>query len=78
MSQVTITAKTGPALQVTSLVLTEITNLNFDLANRTLSVLQGCDCCYLHYFRTNFYSCSFVTLRCQMLSGLHSGQHCQY
>ena len=41
MSQVTITAKTGPALQVTSLVLTEITNLNFDLANRTLSVLQG-------------------------------------
>lgn len=41
MSQVTITAKTGPAQQVTSFVLTNVTNINFDLANRELDVITS-------------------------------------
>jgi len=35
-SQATITGKTGPATTVTSLVLTNLTKFNMDLANKVL------------------------------------------
>lgn len=40
-SQVTVTAKTGPAVQATALIITEVTNMNFDLVKRVLQVFQG-------------------------------------
>lgn len=40
-SQITITAKTGPASQVTTLILAGITGLNLDLDKRIATVFQG-------------------------------------
>lgn len=39
-SQVTVTAKTGPALQATAMVLGDVQNINFDLARRVVQVFQ--------------------------------------
>lgn len=41
MSQVTITAKTGPAIQVTTQVIANVTDINFDLAHRELDVVTS-------------------------------------
>jgi len=40
-STVTITAKIGPAIQATSLVLTGVTSVNYDLEKRVLEINQG-------------------------------------
>lgn len=40
MSQVTVTAKTGPGIQNTAIVLGDVTNINFDLARRVVQVFQ--------------------------------------
>ena len=40
-SQVTVTAKTGPAKQNTAIVLGNVTNINFDLARRVVQVFQS-------------------------------------
>jgi len=40
-STVTITAKIGPAIQVTSLVLTGVTSVNWDLDKRVLEINCG-------------------------------------
>jgi hypothetical protein len=40
-SQVTVTAKAGPALQATSLVLGAVTYIIFDLVARVVQVGQG-------------------------------------
>lgn len=40
-SQVTITAKTGPAIQVTSQVITNVTDINFDLVHRELDIITS-------------------------------------
>lgn len=37
-SQVTVTAKTGPAVQNTAIVVTNIAEINFDLANRVVHI----------------------------------------
>lgn len=37
-SQLTVTAKTGPAIQATSLVLGNVTNINFNLVQRIVTV----------------------------------------
>jgi hypothetical protein len=37
-SQLTVTAKTGPAQQNTALVLADVTSINFDLVGRTARV----------------------------------------
>lgn len=39
-SQVTVTAKTGPGLQNTAVVLPNVTNINFDLIAREVQVLH--------------------------------------
>lgn len=39
-SKVTVTAKTGPAVQNTALVLNNLTDIRFDLANLMLYVTQ--------------------------------------
>lgn len=41
MSQVTVTAKSGPGFQATALVVTGVTNIQFDLVGRVLSLFQG-------------------------------------
>ena len=41
MSTATITAKTGPGIQATALVLTDVTGINFDLNAGILFVNQG-------------------------------------
>jgi len=40
-SQITITAKTGPAIQATALVLTGLTNINIDMERKVLTCLIG-------------------------------------
>jgi len=40
-SQVTVTAKTGPAVQNTAIVLTDASRVEFDLMDRTLFVSQN-------------------------------------
>lgn len=40
-SQLTVTAKTGPAVQNTALVLSDVTNINFDLVGRVVQVFQN-------------------------------------
>ena len=42
-SQLTVTAKTGPAIQDTSIVLGNVTKISFDLVNRVVQVLQSTD-----------------------------------
>lgn len=41
MSKVTVTAKTGPALQVTSKVINDVADVNFDLARSVLSITNN-------------------------------------
>jgi hypothetical protein len=40
-SQVTVTAKTGPAVQATSLVLANVTSMVVDMDRKVLQVYQG-------------------------------------
>ncbi len=38
---VTLTAKIGPAVQATSMALTDVTGINFDLAAKTVAITYG-------------------------------------
>lgn len=40
-SQLTVTAKTGPAQQNTAFLITPITRMDFDFANRVVHVYEG-------------------------------------
>jgi hypothetical protein len=40
-SQLTVTAKTGPAVQATATVLADVSGINFNLNNRVVQVAQN-------------------------------------
>ena len=62
-SQATITGKTGPAATVTSLILTNLTKFNMDLANKVLFTVsdQG---------QREFDLAATTTLTCTIASGV--------